>query len=70
MSAYLNLGMVSPFTVTRDVIRAVKRNPAGGASKFLMSWGSGGISYSWCFHNPRHRVSAKEALPAACPHTL
>lgn len=64
MSAYLNLGMASPFTVMRD---AVKRNQA----KFLDELGVWrGISYTWCFHNPRHRVSARDALPAWAFRTL
>ena len=71
MSAYLNLGMCSPFTVTRDVLRAVKRNRSGGASKFLDELGVWrGISYAWCYHNPRHRVSAKDALPYWAFRTL
>lgn len=70
MSAYLNLGMASPFTVMRDTVRRCQ-SKSGGASKFLDELGVWrGISYTWCFHNPRHRVSAKDALPAWAFRTL
>ena len=66
MSAYLNLGMVSPLRMTRDVLA----RGAGSCQKFLdefHTWRE--ISYAHCFHHPdTHRTV--EGLPQWAQATL
>ena len=66
MSAYLNLGVVSPFKVGRAVAAALRVNSfyKSGPGKFFdefCTWRE--MAYAFCFHHPRHLV-AREALPA------
>jgi deoxyribodipyrimidine photolyase len=67
ISPYLNLGMLSPFQVARDCCKI--KGPA--SLKYLdefCTWR--GIAYTWCYHHPNHRRSAKDAIPNWAYQTL
>lgn len=68
MSAYLNMGVISPFRVGRDVAAALSRG--GGAAKFLDEFGVWReLAYAFCFHTPNH-LDARTALPGWAYKTL
>ena len=65
MSAYLNLGMMSPFRMAHQVLNAMEINPKvrSGASKFLdefIVWRE--MAYCYCYHVPNH-LDVNSALP-------
>ena len=68
MSAYLNLGMVSPFRLARQVFRS----SGSGKQKFMnefLTWR--GVSYAWCYHIQMPSSGATTAqLPAWAKQTL
>jgi len=66
MSAYLNLGMISPFTMANDVMKLT----GGGVEKFIdefFKWRE--MSYAVCFHNP-HYMNIRRMLPSWAHATL
>ena len=73
ISCYLNLGMLSPFQVSRDCGSGGGSGSGGaaGRSKFLDEFeGWRSLSYCYCFHTPQHRISAAQALPSWSYQTL
>lgn len=68
MSAYLNLGMVSPMRIAHDASRA----SGSGKSKFLhelLTWR--GVAYAHCYHFPMPATGATlEQLPPWAQSTL
>mmetsp|Transcript_14153 Transcript_14153/g.23727 ORF Transcript_14153/g.23727 Transcript_14153/m.23727 type:complete len:597 (-) Transcript_14153:43-1833(-) len=72
MSPYLNLGIISPFRVGRDVAEALKKNSyfKSGPGKFYDEYGTWReLAYAMCYHNPNH-LDAKKALPKWAYDTL
>ena len=70
MSAYLNLGMISPFTMARDVMNS-KLQGKGGAEKYMdefFTWRE--LSYAVCFHNPNCYLNVRSMLPSWAHKTL
>jgi hypothetical protein len=73
MSAYLNLGMVSPLRIGREVRAAARRKGTPGAAKFTAEFETWrGLSYAFCYHHtPPGAVGATLAmLPAWAQATL
>ncbi len=71
MSAYLNLGMISPFQIGRDLKCAMQQSKMkGGASKFLDEfciWRE--LAFAFCFHHPRY-MDLQHVLPKWAYETL
>ena len=74
MSAYLNLGMVSPMRLARELRQAgAARGSKSGAAKYakeFLTWR--GISYAYCYHHhPKDQAEASlDMLPAWARQTL
>jgi len=70
MSAYLNLGVISPFKIGRETAGVGGGGTRSGPGKFLDEfcvWRE--LAYSFCYHVPKH-LDAKAALPSWAYTTL
>ncbi|KAJ1476024.1 hypothetical protein T484DRAFT_1826316 [Baffinella frigidus] len=73
MSAFLNLGMVSPLRIGREVRTVARNRTCAGAAKFTAEFETWrGLSYAFCYHHtPPGAVGATvEMLPAWAQATL
>jgi len=86
ISPYLNLGILSPFKVSRDACQTLSSSSSSSSTsssstsssstsiannKFLEEFAVfRGQAYSFCYHNKQHRHSAKDALPTWAYRTL
>ena len=72
LSAYLNLGMISPFQISRDVLDAMTRDPSikPGGEKYLDEfWIWRELAHAMCFRYPKH-LTLSSVLPNWALETL